>query len=233
MKPSEVIVAVVFCRGGSKGLAGKNLRLFDGKPLVARAVEDALGAPSVTRVIVSTDDPAIADAAEAAGAEVPFLRPAELATDEASEILAWRHAVDWLEAAGPGVDIMVSVPATAPLRQIEDVEACIAAVRAPGVDMAVTITRAAHSPWFDMVGLDAAGHVRALGDFPLVHRRQDADAAYLITPICYAARPEWVRRTPSVLSGRIQGVEVPRERAVDIDTEMDLQFAEFLLGRST
>jgi len=229
---SGAVVAFVFCRGGSKGLPGKNLRLLGGVTLVERAIATAMAATAVDRVVLSTDDEAIARVGEAAGAEVPFLRPAELAADDAPEIEAWRHALDHLEAAGTEVQLFVSVPATAPLRAVEDVDRCIAAALEPGVDAAITVTRTERNPWFDMVRVDEAGRVHRLLDGPLLHRRQDAPPAYAVTPVCYAAKPRWVRTTPGTLAGAIVGVEVPSERSVDIDSELDLRLAEVLLESS-
>ena len=88
------IVAGIFARGGSKGISQKNLQILSGKPLVAHAVETASACPEVSKVFISTDNPAIAETAKQYGAEVPFMRPPELSTDTASEILAWRHALN-------------------------------------------------------------------------------------------------------------------------------------------
>ena len=93
---SNSVVAFVFARGGSKGLPGKNLRPLAGKPLIAHAIEHALAVPRIERVIVSTDSTDIAQVARDFGAEVPFMRPAELATDDSPEWLSWRHAVDFV-----------------------------------------------------------------------------------------------------------------------------------------
>ena len=91
------VIAFVFARGGSKGLPGKNLRQFAGKPLIAHAIEHALAVPRIDRVIVSTDSPDIASVARDFGAEVPFLRPADLAADDSPEWLSWRHALNFLQ----------------------------------------------------------------------------------------------------------------------------------------
>src|SRR4051812_30459342 len=116
------VVAFVFARGGSKGLPRKNLQPLAGRPLVAHAIAHGLACPLIERVVVSTDDDDIARVAEAAGALVPFRRPAELASDTAPEWLAWRHAVvTYEELFGTGsIDTFVCLPATAPLRRGED-----------------------------------------------------------------------------------------------------------------
>ena len=170
------IVGLTCARGGSKGLPRKNLRSLQGKPLIAWAVEVALQCPSLDRVIVSTDDPEIASVAKQWGAEVPFLRPPELAQDETPEWLVWQHALRSIEASGsPGADVLVSVPATAPLRSVQDVEACISELlQHPDADLVITVTHPHRNPYFNMV-TTSDGWVRLASQPPgPIYRRQDA-----------------------------------------------------------
>lgn len=227
------VAAVIFARGGSKGVPRKNLRELAGKPLIAHSIACAAACPSIGRVIVSTDDREIADAARRWGAEVPFLRPPELAADDAPEWLAWRHAVRWLLNETPGLDAMVSLPPTAPLRSPEDVEACIRLYFAGNADVVVTATKASRHPSFNMVRVDESGFARIV--MPIenaVHRRQDAPAVYDMTTVAYCANPDFVLRAGGLFEGKVRMVEVPSERALDIDTELDLQFARFLTENS-
>jgi N-acylneuraminate cytidylyltransferase len=225
-------IAFVFARGGSKGLPGKNIRPLGGKPLIAHSIDIARQCARISRVIVSTDDPAIADAARAAGAEVPFTRPAELATDTASEWLARRHAIDKVEASHGRFDVFVSLPATSPLRAVDDVERSLDALD-ESTDMVITVKPAERSPFFNMVQMDSRGYC-ALAVEPTAHfaRRQDAPALYDITTVAYVARPAFVRHAGRMFDGRVKAVLVPPERAVDIDNELDFRFAQFLLERS-
>ena len=120
------VVAFIFARGGSKGLPGKNIRPLGGKPLIAWSIEHALAVKRIERVIVSTDSEEIAAVARDYGAEVPFIRPAELAQDDSPEWLSWRHALNYLgETTGALPEVMVSVPTTAPLRLAIDIENCL------------------------------------------------------------------------------------------------------------
>ena len=115
------IVAVIFARGGSKGVMRKNIRPLAGKPLIAYAIEVARASRWIDQVVVSTDDPEIAAVAQHYGAEVPFMRPSELARDDSPEWLAWRHAIRTLGAGqGRAIDVFVCVPATSPLRAVEE-----------------------------------------------------------------------------------------------------------------
>lgn len=222
-------IALVCARGGSKGLPGKNLRPFRGRPLVAHAVAQARAA-GLARVLVSTDDEAIADAARAEGADVPFVRPAELATDRASEWLVWRHALEHLlRTDGALPDALVVVPPTAPLRDPSDIERAIAAFAAGDADVVVTVTAAHRNPWFNMVTLDDDGRARLVNTpAGTIVRRQDVPVVHDMTTVAYVARPAFVLEASGLFAGRVHAVEVPPERAIDIDTLLDFRIAECL-----
>lgn len=228
------VVAAVFARGGSKGVFRKNVRALGGVPLIGRAITMARAVARVSRVIVSTDDLEIADVARQFGAEVPFMRPFELATDQAPEWLAWRHLV---QSVGEGFgqspsDVLLSVPTTSPLRAVEDLDACLDGLVLSTADIALTVTPAARHPAFNMVTRDEMG-LASLA-MPLggaLDRRQDAPPMFDITTVAYAAKAAFVLRATSIFEGRVASVVVPAERALDIDTEYDWQIAECLIAR--
>ena len=120
------VLALIAARGGSKGLPRKNVRLLGGRPLVAWPVSTAVAARSVDRVAISTDDEEIAAAARAAGADVPFMRPAALASDSASSIAVALHALEMLAAAGHSYDYLVLLEPTSPLTEPQDVDRALA-----------------------------------------------------------------------------------------------------------
>jgi N,N'-diacetyl-8-epilegionaminate cytidylyltransferase len=230
LKPYTVVF--IFARGGSKGVPRKNVRPLDGKPLIVYAIEVGLACPSVDKVVVSTDDDEIAEVARQYGAEVPFMRPGELAGDEVSEWLAWQHAVTKLQEIEEDkkLDVFVCLPATSPLRTVADVEKCIEELQRSGADMVYTVRPAACNPYYNMVELDAEGYARVVipqGQRP--HRRQDAPEVYESTTVAYAVRPEYVMGTQSFFAGRVKTVLVPSERALEIDTEIDFKLAEFMM----
>jgi N-acylneuraminate cytidylyltransferase len=220
--------AFIFARGGSKGLPGKNVKPLGGLPLIGHAVNAARESTLIDRIIVSTDDEAIAETARSCGAEVPFLRPAELARDDSPEWLAWRHAIGEVE----DFDVFVSLPCTAPLRNGEDVRRCIELYRAGGCDVVVTTRKAERHPSFNMVTRDADGCVHiAMPPAKAVTRRQDAPEVWDMTTVAYVSSPRFILENDSLFAGRVKAVEIPAERAVDIDTELDFAFAEFLMER--
>jgi len=221
-------IAFIFARGGSKGLPGKNIKLLGGKPLIAHAIEIGLATPAIETVIVSTDDPAIAEVARAYGAEVPFMRPSELAQDQSPEWLAWRHAIAWVEQNRGPFDLFVSLPPTSPFRSVADVQACIDALREDtAADLAITVTEASRSPYFNMVTTDQNGYaVLVIKSTDGIARRQDAPEVFDITTVAYAARPSFVMGADRIFAGKVKAVAVPQERALDIDTPFDFMVAE-------
>ncbi len=230
------IWATVFARGGSKGLPGKNLKVLGGLPLVAHSIRVGLEIPRVAGVLCSTDSEEIRAVAEQHGATAPFLRPAELAEDDSPEWLSWKHLAQHLiEAGASPEDLLVSLPATAPLRTLADVESAIVKHRTSGADVVVSYTPAVRSPWFNMVTEAADGFLRVVietgGDD--ITRRQDAPKVFDLATVVYVTTLGFVLGVDSLFEGTVAGVEVPAERAIDIDTQLDFDIAEFLHERRT
>ena len=226
-------VAFIFARGGSKGLPGKNIRNLAGRPLIAWSIEHARAVKRIERIIVSTDSEEIASVARDFGAEVPFLRPQELARDDAPEWLAWQHALSFLqETDGSLPSTMISIPPTAPLRLPFDLENCLNEFEKGEVDVVITVSDAHRSPWFNMVKRNQDGSVGLVMDAPIsITRRQDAPEVFDMATVAYVAKPGFVLEQTSIFSGKVGAVKIPVERAIDIDTIFDFEFAEFLVSR--
>ena len=219
----------VFARGGSKGVPGKNIRDLAGKPLLAHALLVASQVTEIERVFVSTDTSDIAAVAERFGA-TSILRPAELAQDDSPEWLAWRHAINWVKTEVGNFECFVSLPATAPLRTAEDVTECLSTLD-QDTDVVLTMTPAQRSPWFNMVKADPSGRLSLLVEGGNIDRRQDAPVGYDLTTVAYVSRPEFILEKDRIWDGRVRGVVVPQERAIDIDTELDFTIADFLMRK--
>ena len=230
---SDHLTAFIFARGGSKGLPRKNIKVLAGKPLIAWAIETALKVSEVNRVIVSTEDPDIADIAREFGAEVPFIRPKNLASDNASEWDAWRHALLTLrDIEGEFPDPFISVPTTAPLRLPDDIRACISTYYEGGADVVLAVTDAHRNPWFNMVTTKSDGTVRLVNEVSdPINRRQDAPSVRDITTVAYVANPQFILENNRIFDGIVKSVSVPVERAIDIDTPHDFAIAEFLMNQ--
>ncbi len=226
------VVALICARGGSKGLPGKNIRPLAGRPLIAWSIKQAQAVPRIGRIIVSTDSEEIAAVSRAAGAEVPFMRPAELARDDSPEWLAWRHALTYLkDSGGRYPDMLISIPATAPLRSPDDLAACLDEFEKGGADAIITVTVAHRSPYFNMVKQQPDGTVAlVIPPQGSVFRRQDAPVVFDMTTVAYVASPQFVMSHNGILEGRVRQVRIPPERAIDIDTLLDFRIAECLLA---
>lgn len=212
-------VAIIPARGGSRGLPGKHLRLLGGQPLIAHTVRAALGARRVDRVIVSTDDAAIARAARRAGAEVPFLRPPELARDETPTLPVIQHAVEWLEAAGERVDVVVTLQPTSPLRGAAEIDAVIGLVERGPARSAVSVAP---------LGLPASviGRVEEGRFVPALPpggdvRRQAAAPGARLTGAVYATRRDLLREGRMVEDRPAAHLSAPAA-AIDVDSAEDL-----------
>lgn len=222
--------AFIFVRGGSKGLPGKNIMPLAGKPLLQYSIDTAKVCPSISQVFVSTDDDEIAAVATGAGA-ILIERPDELATDTSPEWLSWRHAIEWAQQQYGDFEHFVSLPATSPLRSVEDVEGAITQRQAVAADICISVTPASRSPFFNMVKHDQNGFVELVnkpdGE---VARRQDAPEVFDITTVVYATTPAFVLNHYGLFSGKVTSIEVPKARAVDIDDIYDFKLAEAILA---
>ncbi len=225
-------VALICARGGSKGVPGKNIRPLGGVPLIGWAIQVAQRVERISRVIVSTDSEDIAQVAIEYGAEVPFMRPAGLARDDSPEWLVWRHALAYLEGQEKvRLDGLVVVPATAPLRDVQDIDNCLDVYEKGDVDVVITISDAHRSPYFNMVVDDGDGYCSlAASPDVAVTRRQDAPVVHDMSTVAYVVRPQFVHDCNGLFDGLVRGVYVPPERALDIDTSLDFRIAECLIA---
>ncbi|MGQ7274407.1 acylneuraminate cytidylyltransferase family protein [Marinobacter sp. V034] len=220
------IFAFVFARGGSKGLPGKNLLPIGGVPLIGHSINIAKKLPQVSKIFVSTDDAEIKKVAEIYGAEV-INRPEELAGDTSPEWEAWRHAIRHVEDAGEEFDVFLSLPATSPLRSSDDVLAALNALTTD-TDAVITVTPASRSPFFNMVSRAPDGISKILMPDGGIFRRQDAPEAFDITTVAYVLTKTFIAEKSSLFDGKVRSVIVPKQRAVDIDDNLDFKFAELL-----
>ena len=223
------VLALIPARGGSKRLPGKNLLPLGGKPLIAWSIDVVRDLRSVVDVLVSTDDPGIAQAASEMGAMVPWLRPTELATDSASSVDVALHALDWYEAVHGVIDGLMLLQPTSPLRTRQAVERGIALFQAGqgraivGVAPAVT-----HPMW--ALKLVGRGLQPWVSQQALQTRSQDLPEAYAITGAFYLLSPQELRKERSFFPlGSLPLMMDGERESVDIDTEMDYVLAQALL----
>jgi YrbI family 3-deoxy-D-manno-octulosonate 8-phosphate phosphatase len=230
----EVLV-VIPARGGSKGLPRKNIRSFAGFPLIAYSIAAGLQAQSVTRTIVSTDDPEIAAVAREYGAEVPFLRPAEIAQDLTQDLPVFQHALRWLaEQEGYQPEVVVQLRPTSPIRPRPLVDEAVQLLLAhPEVDSVRGIVPSGQNP-HKMWKVDQNGQMRPLLAVeglaePYNAPRQALPATFWQTGHVDAIRPATILEKNSMSGTVILPVHIEPRYTVDIDSLFDLQRAEWLV----
>jgi CMP-N,N'-diacetyllegionaminic acid synthase len=228
-------ICTILARGGSKGLPGKNLRLLAGKSLIAHAIEQAREADVFDAIGVSSDSMDILDAARSLGIEHLILRPAEMATDQASKLPAIQHCVRSVEAqTKQSYATIVDLGVATPLRSASDIRGAVSMFESRGrPSIVVSATRARSSPYFNMVELNSDG-TAALSKQPpaRVERRQDGPVVFELNGAIYVWRRDALLDAPAVFYPDTMIYEMPHERSVDIDSAIDFAVAEFLIGRS-
>jgi len=217
------VLAIVPARKGSKGLPLKNVRPLAGKPLLAWPIAAARASAHVDRVIISTDDQGFADIAVAHGAEAPFLRPAEMASDTAPSIDFILHAVDTLAAAGDVFDYLVLLEPTSPLTEGADVDAALAQLVAADADAIVGVSRleATHPAFAVRRADDGAITPYAAATFGEMPRRQDIEPLFVLNGTLYASTVAALRRERGFCHTRTLGYETARHKAHEVDDLVD------------
>lgn len=223
------MIAIIPARGGSKGLPGKNVRPLNGKPLIAYAIEAALKAKHIDRVIISTDDEEIARVAVEYGAELPFMRPAKLASDTAMAIDNYIYTIGRLEEeGGKPIDDFVVLQPTSPLRIAEDIDGAIDLFEQKKADSVISYCQEAHPiTWHKY--LDEEGRFVDIFDAN-IKNRQENRVSYYPNGAVYVFRTAMIRDRKYYTDKSFAYV-MPRTRSVDIDFIEDFEYAEFLLKR--
>jgi N-acylneuraminate cytidylyltransferase/CMP-N,N'-diacetyllegionaminic acid synthase len=222
-------LAVIPARGGSKGIPGKNILPLLGKPLIAYTIEAARKAGLIGRILVSTDDPVIAKTASEFGAEVPFLRPPELARDETPTLPVLQHLLTQLKLSEHyEPEIIVLLQPTSPLRRAEDIDRAVTLLRQTGADSVVSLCAAEHSPYW-MNRLEGDRVLPFLDNVPEYARRQDLPPVYRVNGAVYATRRRILMEQNRLLGEDTRGMVMDAESSVDIDTPLDLKIAMLIL----
>lgn len=231
MIESRRILALITARGGSKGVPGKNTRLLGGKPLIAHTIEAALASQFIDRVMVSTDSEDIASVSRKSGADVPFLRPPELAGDLARQEDAILHAMRWCEDNGDAYDVILVLTPTTPLRTGRDIDEAIGFFAShPQARSVITVTEASHAPQFmNALPPDNSLHGFVPEDLKFKNR-QELPQAYCISGSVCLADWDYFKMMGSFLAPLAFAYVVDARSGHDINTHMDFQFAEFLFS---
>ena len=228
------MIAIIPARGGSKGLPGKNIRMLCGKPLIQYTVEAALESNAIDRVIVTTDDTAIAEAAITAGAEVPFMRPEVLASDKASAVDVYIHAAEFLKGVGCEINKFMVLLPTAPLRSSKHINEAYSLFCKKNADTLISVKEADNPPtWFlemkDNQRIKNAGFGPREG---IVSNRQNCNPFYVPNGAIYILDYKLLKEKRTYYSDNTIGYLMGKLESVDIDSIDDFEYAEFLLSRN-
>lgn len=219
----QAALGLVTARGGSKGVPGKNIRVVGGKPLIAWTIEVGKASKYLDRLILSSDDDGIIEVAKTYGCEVPFKREARLAADDAPGIDV---VLDALERC-PGYDWVVLLQPTSPLRTADDIDAALQKCVELGAPACVSVCEAEQSPFW--MYFQRESQLYPIIESPLIERRQDLPKAYALNGAIYVAETSWLVQQNTFMAPSTIAYEMPSERSIDIDTEMDIKTCSMLL----
>lgn len=225
------IIGLITARGGSKAIPRKNIKPLAGKPLIAWTIQAALASRRVERVIVSTDDDEIAQVAREWGAEVPFMRPPELAEDDSPHHDVVIHAMRWLESqpAAPPPDYVMLLQPTSPLRTAEDIDGAVALAAERDADAVVSVCPAHHHPYFSKQ-IAPDGRLLDFMERPEGYLpRQKLPPVYSLNGAIYLVRRKILLERDDWYTDRTYAYIMPPERSVDIDSPWDLHLVELIL----
>jgi len=228
-------LCTILARGGSKGVPGKNIRPLGGKPLLLHSIEQAKASGLFDVIAVSSDDEVILALAKEGGVDECVMRLPEHATDTAAKLPAIRHCVEEVEKRrNCSFDLVVDLQPTSPLREAQDISAAVLLVEVLGAENVITGSIAKSSPYFSLVEERTNGTVGLSKptDPPIV-RRQDAPKCFDMNGSIYVWQRAALMEKDGLFLPTTRLYEMPEERSVDIDTELDFEFAEFLLARAS
>ena len=227
------VLGIIPARGGSKGLPRKNIRSLAGKPLIAWSIEAGLQSSWIDELIVNTDSPEIAAVAREYGAQVPFLRAPELATDTATTMDVLVDTFDWYENQGRSFDLVILLQPTSPLRTKDDIDQALQVYREKQAEAVVSVCPVEHHPfWSNRLPADGCLD-KFLRPEAINTPRQQLPEYYHLNGALYLAAIDRLRELNSFFGPRTYAYVMPRERSVDIDTLLDLHLAEILLRPTT
>lgn len=225
------IVCLICARGNSKGLKNKNIKNFNGIPLIARTIIQAKEIKKFNKIIVSTESKKIRNIAQNYGAETPFLRPKFLSLDETSEIEVWRHAIKYLTDKKEKIDLLVCLPCTSPLRKKSDIYRAIDTFNNSICDVVVGVTESNKNPYFTIVNKNIKNEIKLFSNVKKnIFRRQDAPKTYDIAPNFFIVKPSFLLNKKNIkyMDGRVKSVIINKVNSFDIDDKFDFKLAEII-----
>ncbi len=214
----------IFARGGSKGIRNKNLMKINRYTLVEHSILFAKKLKIFENIFISSDSSQILDIGHKRKIKT-IKRPKKLSLDNSPEWLAWQHAINYAKKNYGNFDLFVSLPPTAPLRSKTDIVNSIKKIKS--CDAVITYKKSHSNPWFNMVSYEK-DNLKLVNSGKNIFRRQDAPEIFDMTTVAFVLKPDFILNNNSIWDGKVKGTEIPLERAIDIDDQIDLDMARFL-----
>lgn len=214
----------IFARGGSKGIRNKNLMKINRYTLVEHSILFAKKLKIFENIFISSDSSQILEIGHKRNIKT-IKRPKRLSLDNSPEWLAWQHAINYAKKKYGNFDLFVSLPPTAPLRSKTDILNSIKKIKS--CDAVITYKKSHSNPWFNMVSYKR-DNLKLVNSGKKIFRRQDAPVVFDMTTVAFVLKPDFILNNNSIWDGKVKGTEVPVERAIDIDDQIDLDMARFL-----
>ena len=224
------VLGIITARGGSKSVPGKNIRMVAGRPLIAWTIGVAKSSVNLSNLVVSTDDTEIARTALDWGAEVPFIRPDELAGDESPHIPVILHATTWMEVhSNLNFEYILLLQPTSPLRVVEDIDKSVQLALDNDADSVISVCE---SPWHPFLAKRiVSGKLEDFADPPAGYlQRQKLPPCFFANGAIYLIRKEVLIETHSLYTDQSNAYVMPPERSLDVDTFWDLHLADLILS---
>ena len=230
---------LICARGGSKGIKNKNIKNFNGKPLLVWTLELANKLKKkynkkIIEIIVSTDSKKIANLSLKNGALVPFLRPKGLAKDNSPEWKVWQHALKYLFSQNYQFESLIALSVTTPLKKIVDVERAISIFEKKKIETLITLTESYRNPYFNMIEIKNNKKLELVKSSKnIIFRRQDAPKIYDMVPAVYIVKNNFLLSSDNILKGKLGAYFIPKDRSIDIDTKFDFEYAQYIHKKLT
>jgi CMP-N,N'-diacetyllegionaminic acid synthase len=224
------VIAIIPARGGSKGLPGKNIRPLLGKPLIGWSIEQALASQFIDEVVVSSDCPEIIEVSRKFGANVPFRRPKELASDNSNTMDALVHSLDWFEENNKSFDILVLLEPTSPIREVSDIDNSLNVLLSKKQGSVVSVCKTeGQNPAFCFKKNDDSKINPFLQIQPTNLRRQEIEPVYFLDGTIYSSFTSSLRNKKSFYHDLTFGIEVPKWKSFEIDDIIDFLMVESVM----
>ena len=227
---NKIIYSLICARGGSKGIKNKNIKNFCGKPLIHWTINQSLKNKIISKTFISTDSIKIKNICKMLNVEIPFLRKKKLSKDKTPEWIVWQDFLNYLIQYKIKLpDILIILPVTSPLRSQTDISNCIKQFRKNNSDILITATKAKRNPDFNMIIKKNDNFYKIISPTSKkIHNRQDAKKVYDVCTIAYVNTPSYNLKKKDMFQGKVDMIEIPKNRSIDIDDKYDFDIAKYL-----